>query len=309
MDGIIGLFVNSVEGYQGTIVREVKDEAAHETLTVEVYDAGHNAPKQAQDLVRFGNHNAGRKACAFLIPEADAIRDGESDPTSHLATRVLQKGIGLFVLNHGREDLIASLRTQFPNLPITLIAVDNVEFGRMQGRQLRRLVPGGGTVLFVRGNTSDTACLDRTKGIHEELQGSGVTLEEIDARWDADLAEPYVHKWITSPIRKATSLAAVVCQNDHMGQAARLALQRAAGELSRTDLQRVPVLGGDGLEEFGRRWVREGVLTATVCVTLPGRAAVQQLARCWHSGAPLPTVTRLPVGSWPELSALHPVTA
>jgi ABC-type sugar transport system substrate-binding protein len=310
MEGRLGIFVNNVEGYQGCIVREAKAVAEKEGLAVEIFDAGHNAPKQAQDLVRFANQNPGVKLCAMVIPEADAFQSGEieDDPTYHLGARVLQKGVGFIILNHGREPLVTALRARFPALPIALIAVDNLEFGRMQGRQLRRLVPKGGTALCVRGNPFDTACRDRSAGLAEELKDSGITVEEIDARWDADLAEPGVFKWVMSPIRRHMSLAAVVSQNDHMGQAARQALLRAADELGRPDLKKVPVIGGDGLPDFGLRWVAEGALTATVVVTLPGKPAVEQLVRYWKQGAPLPAVTRLGVKSHPDLNTLRPAT-
>ena len=311
MESKVGLFVNSVEGYQGCIVAEVKQAAAREGLEVEVFHAGYNAPQQAQDMVRFANRNADKRLCIFVIPEADAIRDGdiESDPTFHLAERVLQKGVGLIMLNHGREDLITALRARHPELPVTLVEIDNVEFGRMQGRQLRALVPKGGTVLCVRGHQFDTACRDRTNGMREELRAvSGIVVEEIDARWDADLAEPGVYKWITSPNRRQSPLHAVVAQNDHMGQAAKQALLRAAKDVGRPELAHVPILGGDGLPDFGLRWVREGILTATVCVTLPGALAVEQLAQYWRSGTPLPAVTKSPVRSYPELSSLRPLS-
>jgi ABC-type sugar transport system substrate-binding protein len=311
MDGKIGMFVNSVDGYQGCIMREVQRAAAAIDLELDVFDAGHNAPGQAQDLVRFANRNPGKRLCAFFIPEADATREGdaESDPTFHLATRILDKGVGLIMLNHGREDVVMALRARYPKLPVTLVAIDNVAFGRMQGRQLRALVPKGGTVLCVRGNPFDTACRDRTSGLQQELPSvSDLTLEEIDARWDADLAEPGVHKWVTSPTRRQRPLHAVVSQNDHMGQAARQALLRAADELGRPELKQVPILGGDGLPEYGLRWVKEGILTATVCVTLPGKAAVEQLAGYWRDKSPLPALTKLPVRSYPELDTLRPIS-
>jgi hypothetical protein len=310
MDGKIGIFVNSVEGYQGMVVREAKAAADAASLPLEVFDAGHNAPLQAQDLVRFANQNPGIKLCAMVIPEADAIREGdvESDPTYHLGSRILQKGVGLITLNHGREDLALALRAKFPSLPVALVAIDNLDFGRTQGRQLRTLVPKGGTVLYIRGNPFDSACRDRTVGMKDELKSAaGFTLEEIDARWDADLAGPAVFKWITSPIRRSMALHAIVSQNDHMGQAASEALQRAADELGRPELKKVPVLGGDGLADFGLKWVAAGILTSTVTVTLPGKVAVEQLARYWRNGSPIPAITRLPVRSHPELAALRPV--
>lgn len=315
MDEVIGLFVNNREGYQGCIVREVEEEAQKEGLTCEIHDAEFNASRQAIDLVRFAGQHAETKRCAALVvPEADAISEGEIDPALHTAMRVLQKGVGLLLLNHGRPELVASLRAQFPALPIALIAIDNVEFGRVQGRQLRKLVPAsGGTVLYLRGNPGDSANQERATGMKEQLpHPSAIELDEITAHWAVELAEEYVHKWLTSPIRRQLGLQKlqlVVSQNDHMGAGARRALLRAADELGRPELKSIPVTGGDGLPDFGQRWVADGVLTATVCVTLPGRAAVQQIAQHWRSGTPLPAVTRLPVRSHPDLASLRPLGA
>jgi ABC-type sugar transport system substrate-binding protein len=134
-------------------------------------------------------------------------------------------------------------------------------------------------------------------------------MEEVDGRWDAAIAESIVHKWVVGPVRRERDLHAVVCQNDEMAIAARRALARAADELSRPALKSVAVLGGDGLPGRGRRWVDEGTLTATVCVTLPGGPAVSLLARHWKEGSPLPAVTRLAPTSHPALAALRPAPA
>jgi ABC-type sugar transport system substrate-binding protein len=240
------------------------------------------------------------------VPEADALAGAtpESDPTLRLAERLLQKGVGWVTLNHGRDDVIASLHARFPGLPVGLVAIDNVAFGRTQALQLRILLPKGGTVLCVRGNPLDTACRDRSAGLSEGLQGSSITVEEVDGRWEVELAEKVVHKWITS--RRQTVLGAVVCQNDHMGLGARQALLHAAQDLGRPELKDLCVIGGDGLPDMGQRWVDDGTLTATVCVTLPGRAAVEQLARHWAGGAHLPPTTRLAVRSYPPLPTLSP---
>lgn len=306
MQGTIGVFVNSTEGYQGQIIREVREAAEGEGLGVEVFDAGHTAVKKAQDLIRFEGRSAGRQSCAFVVPEADAVPGAhfESDPILRLAERLLQKGVGWVTLNHGRDDVIASLHARFPGLPVGLVAIDNIAFGRTQAMQLRILLPKGGTVLSVRGNPLDTACQDRSASLSEGLQGGGFTIEEVDGRWEPELAEKVVHNWITS--RRQAPLHAVVCQNDHMGLGARQALLHAAEDLGRPEMRDLYVIGGDGLPNMGQRWVDDGTLTATVCVTLPGRAAVEQLARHWAGGTPLPPTTRLGVRSYPPLTALAP---
>jgi hypothetical protein len=308
MDGKIGVFDRAGDDYHDCVHREIQEAAQAEGLAVEIFDSKASASQQAHDLVRFEHGNRGTRLCALVVPEADAMYDGEieSDPNLQVARRLLQKGVGWIVLNHGREEIIPHLRREFSALPVGMIVIDNVDFGRTQGQQLDRLLPNGGTALCVRGNPFDSACRDRSSGMRAELEGSRIVIEEIDARWDADTAEQAVYKWISSPIRRQIPLHAVVCQNDAMGVASRKALARAAGELGRPELTRLPVLGGDGLPHLGRRWVDEGALTATVCVTLPGKPAVAQLVRYWRNGSSFAALTRLPVQSYPSLDALSP---
>ena len=260
--------------------------------------------------MRFGILHAGTRRCAFVVPEADAISDGGIDPTLHLATRVLQKGVGFVMPNHGRQELVPAPRSQFPALPVALIAIDNVEFGRVQGPQVRKLVPeSGGTVLYIRGNPGDSANRDRATGMKEELQHAAASRSRRRRRTGP---RSWPSRTCTSGSRRRSAAS---CSSRRWSRrtttwapGARRAL-RAADELGRPDLKTVPVIGGDGLPDFGQRWVAEGVLTATVCVTLPGRPAVQQIAQHWRNGTPLPAVTKLPVRSHPDLATLRPAGA
>jgi ABC-type sugar transport system substrate-binding protein len=309
MESKLGLFVNSVSGYPGLIAREVRLTARQEGLEVDIFDSHHDAVVQAQHLVGFEFQNPGKRLCALFVPEADAVAQEsvENDPSFHAARRLLQKRVGLVFVNHGREDVVAALRGLFPDLPAALVAIDNLEFGRVQGRQLRALLPRGGTVLCVRGNPLDSACLNRSAGLRQELQSEAFVFEDVDARWEEAVAEAAVYKWLRAPRRHGSIVDAIVAHNDQMGAAARRALGRAAEEMGRPELVTIPVLGGDGLPEIGLPWVMSGVLTATVRVTLPGRTAVEVVARYWREGTPIPAVTRLPVRSHPDLGALRPM--
>lgn len=310
MGAKIGVFGRTRDEYHKCIHDDIQEAGRAAGLAVEVFDSEGSAVKQGHDLVRFERDNTGTSLCALVVPEADAGYEGEvkNDPYLHLARRLLQKGVGWITLNHGREEVISCLRNEFPALPVGLIAIDNADFGRTQGQQLSRLLPGAGTALCVLGNHSDSASRDRLLGMKAELQGSEIRVEEVDGRWDPEIAEEAVYKWINSALGRQTPLHAVVCQNDAMGAGSRKALARAAQALNRPELKGLPVLGGDGLPHLGRRWVEEGHLTATVCVTLPGKPAVEQLARYWRNGSPLAGVMRLAVESYPSLGALSPAT-
>jgi ABC-type sugar transport system substrate-binding protein len=238
----------------------------------------------------------------------DAADQTENDPNSKLARRIAEKGVGWITLNHGRGALVESLRTQFPHVPSAMVVIDNLELGRIQGQQLKTLLPGGGTVLCVRGNPFDSASRGRTQGLHQELLAGPIKIEETDGLWRPDVAESAVYKWLTSPTRRLLPLRAVACQNDEMALAARQAVTRAAVELGRPELRAVPIVGGDGLPGKGLRWVDDGKLTATVSVTLPARPAIELLARHWKTGAPLPVVTSLRPSSYPPVDRLKPET-
>ena len=299
----IGLFVfNQADEYHRRLAEEAQEAARQHGVAVQVYDAGDTGAKQAQDLVRFAAENPGKRLCALVVPFADAIPEGtavQDDATYRLARRLLQKGVGWVMLNHGRADLVTALRAEFPSLPLALVAIDNHEFGRIQARLLRGLVKAGAKVLCVRGNPFDSGSQERSAGLKEGLRGAGIDLEEVDGRWDAGIAEAEVRRWIASPLRQQTPLHAVVAQDDVMAMAARRVLDRAAQEMARVDLRGIPVIGGDGLPGMGRRWVDEGALTATVSVTLPGKTAVELLWRHWKDSAPLPAVTRLAPTPYP----------
>jgi ABC-type sugar transport system substrate-binding protein len=300
----IGLFVfNQADEYHRRLAEETQAAARHHGIAVEVYDAGDTAAKQAQDLVRFAGENPGKRLCSLVVPFADALPEGtaiEADATYRLARRVLQKGVGWIMLNHGRADLVTALRAEFPGLPLALVAIDNEEFGRIQARLLRGLVKPGAKVICVRGNPFDSGCQERSAGLKEGLRGAGIDVEEVDGRWDPAIAETEVRRWLASPLREQAPLHAVVAQDDIMAMAARRALDRAAQDLSRADLKGIPIVGGDGLPGMGRRWVDEGALTATVSVTLPGKTAVDLVWRHWKDSAPLPMVTRLAPTPYPS---------
>jgi ABC-type sugar transport system substrate-binding protein len=223
-----------------------------------------------------------------------------------VARRIVQKGVGWITLNHGREAVVRALRLEFPTLPIAMVVIDNIEVGRLQALQLRALLPRGGTVLCVRGNPYDSASRDRSSGLLQGTAGSSLILQHVDGRWDPVVAEDAVSRWLISPMHQKTPLHAVASQNDTMGKAARKALTRAARDLGRPELAGIPVLGGDGLPQLGRRWVDEGELTATVVVPIPGRPGIELIARYWHDQKPLPDVTRLAPTAYPPVSELRP---
>jgi len=307
LDRKLALFVfNDRDEYHRSMAEEAVQTAAAEGLPLEVFTADDSAAQQGRDVMRFVLSNPGSAACVLVVPVMDAAESAENDANAKLARRVAEKGVGWITLNHGRDALVHGLRQQFPAVPAAMVVIDNVELGRIQGRQVKALLPQGGTVLCVRGNPFDSASRQRSEGMRQELAGSPVKIEETDGLWRPDVAEAAAYRWVTSPTRRRATLGVAVAQNDEMALAVRQALSRSARDLLRPELAAVPVLGGDGLPNKGRRWVDDGKLAATVCVTLPARPAIDLLSRHWRSGQPLPAVTSLTPVSHPTLDRLRP---
>jgi len=300
----LGLFVvSSDDYYHKLLAAQAQTVADSHRLDLSIFSADDTPGKQASDILRFASGGAEEERYVLVVPVSDA-RQGvalEKEPFYRLARKVLAKGAHWITLNHGDPAATHALAREFPERTVALVAIDNVEFGRVQGRQLKALLPEGGLVLYIVGNPDDSASQDRRQGLLDELDASRYRLEEVDGFWRPEVVERAVNRWVHSPLRRDERPAAVIGQDDEMALAARAVLGGAALALGRSDLAELPVLGGDGLPDRGARWVATGELSGTVCVTLPGAVAIEGLLREWMTGAPMAQVTHLAPKAFPSL--------
>jgi ABC-type sugar transport system substrate-binding protein len=190
------------------------------------------------------------------------------------------------------------MRAEFPDLPVGLVAIDNREIGRIQGRQVKAVLgEGPATILAVLGSVQTSAARDRRAGLQEVLTASA-TVVDLEGMWSAESADRVVTRWLGSAGTDG-GLQAVAAQNDPMAVGARQALLRLAKERRRPEWTTVPVFGVDGLSAEGQRLVDERTLAATVVVPPTSGAAVELLARFWHSAAPIPAKVMLDPKPYP----------
>jgi ABC-type sugar transport system substrate-binding protein len=202
---------------------------------------------------------------------------------------------------------VAALHKEFPAVPVALVTPDQQEFGRVQGRQFRALLPRGGRILYVLGDTVASSARDRRKGMREIVGGdSAFSIEEVDGLWSRKEACEVVGKWLSHASHRGEWPHLIGCQNDAMAMGARDALADAARLYSTPPLAEVPVTGGDGLPDEGQKWVSERKLAATVVAPLTTAVAVDSLVRSWRTGAPMPLLTKLDVASLPTIETLRP---
>jgi len=260
---------------------DARDTAGRLGLDIDILDAESSPVMQIQQLVK----------AVHSRPKAIVVEPLTDSGLEKVARRIAGEGIALAVLNCTLA-VLEELRAKHPDVPIFSVCSDQVEIGRVQGRQLKTLLPSGGSVLYVHGPHNAAAARERFRGTSEVLADSGITLNVLDAQWSEESAAAAVRAWLRLKSSDAMSIDVVAAQDDSMARGARIAI--AAELAARTG--EIRFLGIDGVPDVGQRLVKDGELTATVVMPSNTGAALDVLARWIHSGA-LPLVT-LELRAW-----------
>jgi ABC-type sugar transport system substrate-binding protein len=290
----VALFLTNAENdYQQELKREAEAAAIKAGFELETFFAGAHPGKisieQPQQIYKVVNRSpAERPAGLIIFPLMDVpptVRD------------VVAARLGLVVLR-GRPPLIEELRQANPGLPIFAVSTDQVEAGRVQGRQLRALLASGGLVLGVFGNPLASSTIDRAAGLREAIEGSQIRLTTVNGDWGMSSGEEVFSKWVRQPWNKE-KVAAIACHNDAMAMGVRKAVRKAASEAAFSYLRSVPILGIDGSPEIGIKAVDSGDLAATIVMPPVTKNAVELLARAF-SGERIPAFVSLEPKPYPE---------
>lgn len=284
--GRIGLFlISDRTGYQRLLAEDGVRTAQRLGLEVEVFSAEDTAALQSAQIIKFLNAHPSELLAVVAMPVSDI---GYEQALESLARKVMKRGAGWIMLNRDVEDHVVRLRPEFPELPIGLVVHDNLQVGRIQGRQVKAVLNGrAASVLYVLGNVMTSAARDRRAGFLEVVT-KPATVSAVEGMWSAESAEKVVSRWLTSAVTNESTVDILVGQNDPMALGARQALHRIARDRHRPEWLRVPVFGVDGLPTEGQRMVDERTLAGTVIVPPTSGAAIELVARFWQSSAPVP---------------------
>jgi ABC-type sugar transport system substrate-binding protein len=264
---------NQANDYMQNLKIEAEATAARLGFEVEVSfagtDPGRISLEQSQQVYRAVHREPGQKPVAVIIlPLLDV---------THTLREVVAEGVGAVVVNR-LPPLIEELRSAHPGLPIFAVSSDQVQAGRLQGHQLRALLPGGGLVLSVRGNPLANSAVDRANGLREALDGTSIRTATVNGDWSPASGERVVTEWLRQPWNKKEKLAAIACQNDGMAAGARQAINKLSLSAPFAYLRSIPLLGIDGSPGFGLKMIDSGELTATVLNPPVTRTAIEMLA-------------------------------
>lgn len=268
-------------------------------LEVDVAFAGNDPIVQIQQIYASLRETGTNRPVAVLVMPVN------DDSMARVARAAAGAGVG-WVSLFRRSPYFEELRRTHPDVPVVVASPDQTAIGRIQGRQMRALLPEGGKVLFVKGMASSSSTLERVAATEEELRGSRIEIaSEIDGKWSEEVAAQEVERWLRLlGSFKDKRLGLVACQSDAMARGALRAQQAAAAVLGRPEMTRVPVIGADGLPDGGRQMVDAGILAATIVLPSPAGPALQALERALSKGVPAPAEILLASSGYPDEQVL-----
>jgi ABC-type sugar transport system substrate-binding protein len=291
--------VDETNHFQQLLKADAEAAARRAGLRMETLFTGESLPDHLGALRRLIVDPEKRPAALLVM----AVRDHGLD---RVVREAAAAGIHFVFLNAVEDDL-GAIRREFPAASVSVVCPDEVETGRVQGRQMRAVVPAGRRVLYIQGSPRSLASRERTAGMQEATAGAPFEVALAGGDWSPAFAGRTVREWLRFAVGGHRPFDLVCCQNDHMAGGVLEALAAAAAESGRPDVARIPVAGCDGAPEIGQKMVREGRLVATVVLPRVSGPAVEEVAALLTRGErPAPVITHAAT-SFPPLGELKPL--
>jgi len=285
--------------YQVEQAAAAEDAARRLGVDIEVLYADADSIQQSQQILK------------YVQAAPDARPDGIIfEPVGGLALpqvgrAAVSAGIAWVVLNREVE-YVKQLRSAF-KVPVFIVAVDNLEAGRIQGRQMGALLPNGGSVLYIQGPSDADASKLRTAGMYE-TKHANIQVKTMKGNWTEASAFKAITAWLRLSTSQQSHIDVIVAQNDAMAAGAKKAFQQFSYEGEGRDRWvSLPFLGVDGVSKTGQAWVRSSVLAATVVTPPMAGTALEMLVRALQTGTMPPETTLVTPHSFPETASLKPV--
>lgn len=273
------------------------EEAANRIgIDVEVLYADSDSILQSQQVLKFV------QAEATVRPDAIILEPVGGTALPQVARAAVSSGIAWVVLN--RE--VGYVRELRPagKVPVFGVASDNLEIGRIQGRQFAALLPQGGSVLYIQGPAETDACKLRTLGMYE-TRPANIQVKTMKGNWTEGSAFKAITAWLRLATSQHTQIDVVAAQNDAMAVGAKKAFQQFSYEgQARDRWLSVPFVGCDGVARTGQAWVRSGLLAATVVAPPLAGTALEMLTRALQTGTLQPEITLIAPQSLPAIESL-----
>lgn len=265
---------------------------------LEIVFADNDAITQSTQLMRAVHEPAESR------PDAIAFEPVGGTALPQVGRAAVAAGIAWVVLNRDAP-YVPDLR-KAAQVPVFGVSSDHVEIGRIQGRQLRVLLPQGGAALYIQGPSEDSAAKGRSLGIYQ-TKPANIHLTVLKGQWTEDSGLRAVRQWLQLTTAQKSTIDVIAAQNDAMAIGARRAFEELPNENERELWLNLPFTGCDGLPKTGQEWVRSGLLTASIFVPSNSGPAVEMLVEAIQKGKQPPERVFIEPKSIPRLEDLTPV--
>ncbi len=284
--------------YQAMQVAAAQEAAGRLNVELQVIEIEHDAVMQSQEIIKaLQNPPESRPHGVLFEPVGTSL--------AQAARVAANSGVGWVVLNRASVDYMNELRSKYKS-PMMCVTTSHVDVGRLQGQQLSKLLPNGGTVLYIQGPSSNDASVERTQGM-EAAKPANIDLRLLKGTWTEISGYEAVRSFLRLSTSREALIGAVAAQNDAMALGARRAFQELMTGADKERYARVPFLGCDGLKNFGQMAVKKRELAATVVIPASASEAVEALANALQSRQQGPERIYTQPTSFPDLGSLKPV--
>jgi len=236
-----------------------------------------------------------------FVPDAIILEPISNIALPQAASAAAGAGIGWAVLNR-TPDYISQLRLR-ATAPVFAVGMDNVEIGRIQGRQFAVLLPKGGVVLYLEGPSRSSSAQKRSAGMLE-TKPANVQVVTLKGDWTELSAQRAVRSWLNLATSQDQAINLIGAQDDTMAMGARKAFQEILDLKEQQRWMKLPFTGCDGQPATGQAWVRDGFLTATIYIPPFAGQAVEILANAVKTGKQPPAQAMTTSYSIPPLDEL-----
>jgi ABC-type sugar transport system substrate-binding protein len=274
-------------------VTAAKATAARLGIDLQIINAEKDAVLQSQQLLHFVQGSAESRPDAILFEPVNATG------LPKVAEAAVAAGIA-WIVNNAKVDYLAALR-RTAKAPVFLVSQDHVEVGRIQGRQIAALLPSGGSVLYLRGPSTNSLASMRSAGI-DGTKPKNVEVKNLKIQWTADNACQAISSWLSLPTTKPESTKLIVSQNADFILGARKAFE-ATAEPQRSKWLAIPCLGVGVVNQI-KPLVDARTLRAAVFTSLTMDKSLEMLVRALRDGSQPPEQTFVEAQSYPALEVL-----
>jgi ABC-type sugar transport system substrate-binding protein len=246
-----------------------------EGVSVEVVFAGNSPFTQIQQVLSFVERPPELRPGAIVVELV-----GATEGYRTAARAAVSAGVAWVEIS-GLAASIPLLRYEFPERFVMAVTTQEEDIGRIHAAQCRAILPAGAAILYIEGPTLQPEVKARRHGLEEGLRRTQITIgRTLAGDWTDESAERAMAVFLDRPSAQHFVPALVCAQNDEMAVGAR----RTAVE-RHPDWAKLPYLGCDGIPRGGERYVKEGLLAATVMKPVTAGVAVQHAARGILRGA------------------------